>query len=113
MIEILTPTPDQEVSLKTELGRIFSSPEEEARRASHDGNLNFKWYDLKQGENEQSLPAPVHVTWRVTEEEEAVAGYSILLISESEDLSSPAFLCIARGSSDFEQKSSFFAREAY
>ncbi len=99
-IELLTPEKDAAVSLLTEMQRTFLSPEEDAKRAALDGALNFHWYDLKKGENEQSIPAPLRVSFRVTvEEDEKEDGYAIVLVSEREDMSDPVAVEMTEGDS--------------
>ena len=98
-IELLTPEKDAAVSLLTEMQRAFLSPEEDAKRAALDGALNFHWYDLKKGENEQSIPAPLRVSFCVTPEaeDEKTDGYAIVIVSEREDMSNPAAVEMTEG----------------
>lgn len=99
IIELLTPVVDAAISLLTPMQRTFLSPEEDAKRAALDGALNFRWYDLKKGENEQSIPAPLQVSFRAIPEteNEKTDGYAIVIVSEHEDLSDPVVLEMTEG----------------
>ena len=93
MLILKSPARDALVSLASNYQKIFSSPEQQAKREKATGDLAFQWYDLKAtGDVESSQPAPVRFSFREVPKEIAEEGrkiYTYLLISESDDMRDP------------------------
>ena len=82
-IQLLSPVGGETVSLFTDAQRAFRAAE--AHRATLDGNLSFKWYNLEDTGSERSTPAPVRFVFEDDEE----GNHYIVLVSEWEDLRDP------------------------
>ena len=104
MIELKAPARGETVTLQTDIQTQYI--EDEAHRASIDGNLRFKWYgnvNKKPAFSERidrTFPLPVHFAWNdMTVEEEKYAGaYCYLLVSENEDMTD-AWVYVTRDTS--------------
>ena len=105
MIYLREPKNGASVSLATKHQIEFISDNERKARGLLGADFKFDWTDAIPGcdREERSLPAPVHFEWRDRPLEIGHNGrkiYTFLIISENEDLTSPAVYTTARSSYD-------------